>query len=233
MESGIPIIWLVFGFTILASWIVSHSLKRKFEKFSKIPVSYGLTGKDVAEKMLKDSDVRDVKITCINGKLTDHYNPITKTINLSGPVYNGNNVAAAAVAAHECGHAIQHAHAYIWLGMRSNLVPIVSFASRWMQWVIFAGIAMMETLPHIGVNVLLAGIILFAITTLFSFITLPVEINASKRALVWLAGHNITTPVNHQYAVSALRTAAYTYVIAALSSLAILLHYIMIYLKRR
>ncbi|MDR0438520.1 MAG: zinc metallopeptidase [Bacteroidales bacterium] len=227
--NGIPIIWIVFGLTILASWLVSHSLKSKFQKYSKIPVNYGLTGKDVAEKMLNESDVRDVKITCINGQLTDHYNPITKSINLSKEVYYGNNVAAAAVAAHEAGHAVQHAHAYVWLGMRSNLVPVVSFASRWMQWVLLAGILLVERFPEL----LLIGIILFATTTLFSFITLPVEINASKRALVWLSAHNITSPENHPKAQSALRTAAYTYVVAALSSLAALLYYIMIFLNRR
>jgi Zn-dependent membrane protease YugP len=226
---GIPIIWIVFGLTVIASSIVSNSLKKKFERYSKIPVNYGLTGKDVVQKMLKDSDIHDVKITCIDGTLTDHYNPVSKSINLSKAVYYGDNVAAAAVAAHEAGHAVQHAHMYPWLGMRSSLVPIVSFASRWMMWVIFAGILMVETFP----NLLLIGIILFGTTTLFSFITLPVEINASKRALAWLSANNITTPQNHSQAQSALRTAAYTYVIAALSSLATLLYYIMIFMRRR
>ncbi|MDR1951847.1 MAG: zinc metallopeptidase [Bacteroidales bacterium] len=227
--NGIPLIWIIFGLTILASWAVSHSLKAKFKQYSKIPVNYGLTGKDVVEQMLKDSDIRDVKITCIDGQLTDHYNPLTKSINLSKAVYYGDNVAAAAVAAHEAGHAVQHAHAYVWLGMRSSLVPVVSFASRWMQWVLLAGILMVQTMP----NLLLAGIALFATTTLFSFITLPVEINASKRALVWLSTHNITSQHNHSKAQSALRTAAYTYVVAALSSLATLLYYISIFLNRR
>jgi len=226
---GIPIIWVVFGVTILASWLVGNSLKAKFAKYSKIPIISGLTGRDVVEKMLKDEDIRDVQITCIDGQLTDHYNPITKSINLSQAVYYGDNVAAAAVAAHEAGHAIQHAHAYVWLSMRSSLVPVVSFASRWMQWVLLAGILLVQTFP----NLLLIGIILFATTTLFSFVTLPVEINASKRALVWLSTHSITTPSNHRHAESALRTAAYTYVIAALSSLATLMYYIMIFLRRR
>ena len=226
---GIPFIWIIFGLTILASWAVSRSLKSKFERFSKIPINSGLTGRDVVEKMLRDSDIRDVKITCINGQLTDHYNPITKSINLSEAVYYGNNVAAAAVAAHEAGHAIQHAHAYIWLGMRSSLVPVVSFASRWVQWVILAGIMMLKTFP----SLLLIGIVLFAAITLFSFITLPVEINASKRALVWLSTHEITSSQHQAKAESALRTAAYTYVIAALSSLAALLYYISIFLNRR
>jgi len=225
---GIPIIWIVIGVTILASWLISNSLKRKFQKYSQIPVNNGLTGRDVVEKMLKESDVHGVNITCIDGKLTDHYNPITKSINLSKEVYYGSNVAAAAVAAHEAGHAIQHAHAYIWLGLRSSMVPVVSFASRWVQWVLLAGILLVQRFP----DLLLIGIGLFAITTLFSFITLPVEVNASKRALVWLSTHNITTPQNHPKAESALRTAAYTYVIAALGSLATLLYYIMIYLRR-
>ena len=226
---GIPIIWIVFGVTILASWLVSNSLKRKFREYSEIPVSNGLTGRDVVEKMLRDSDIRDVKITCIDGQLTDHYNPITKSINLSKEVYYGNNVAAAAVAAHEAGHAVQHAHAYVWLGMRTTLVPVVSFASRWMQWVLLAGIVMLERFPEL----MLIGIILFATTTLFSIVTLPVEVNASKRALVWLSTNSITTSANHSKAESALRTAAYTYVIAALSSLATLLYYIMLFLRRR
>ncbi|MCL2412648.1 MAG: zinc metallopeptidase [Bacteroidales bacterium] len=226
---GIPIIWIIFGVTILASWLVSNSLKRKFVEYSKIPVSDGLTGRDVVEKMLKQSDIRDVQITCIDGQLTDHYNPITKSINLSKEVYYGSNVAAAAVAAHEAGHAIQHAHAYVWLGLRSTLVPVVSFASRYMQWVLLAGILMVQSFP----NLLLIGIILFATTTLFTFVTLPVEINASKRALAWLSTNNITTSVNHPKAESALRSAAWTYVIAALSSLATLLWYIQIFLSRR
>jgi len=227
--AGIPLIWFIFGLTIIASWAVSRSLKAKFERYSKIPISNGLTGRDVVEKMLRDSDIRDVQITCINGQLTDHYNPITKSINLSQAVYYGNSVAAAAVAAHEAGHAIQHAHAYVWLNMRSSLVPVVSFASRWMQWVLLAGILLFQTFP----NLLLIGIILFGLTTLFSFVTLPVEINASKRALAWLSTHNITSPMDHPKAESALRTAAYTYVIAALSSLATLLYYISIFLNRR
>jgi Zn-dependent membrane protease YugP len=233
MEMGIPhfnmLIWIIIGGTFLASWLVGQSLKRKFAEYSKIPINNGLTGRDVVEKMLKESDVHDVKITCIDGQLTDHYNPITKSINLSKDVYYGSNVAAAAVAAHEAGHAVQHAQAYVWLGMRSNLVPVVSFASRYMQWVLLAGILFFESFP----SLLLIGIILFATTTLFSFVTLPVEINASKRALLWLAGNNITSPINHPKAQSALRTAAYTYVVAALSSLATLLYYIMIFMRRR
>lgn len=227
--NGIPIIWIIFGATILASWLVSQSLKSKISKYAKIPIKDGLTGKDVAEKMLSESDIRDVKITCVNGLLTDHYNPITKTVNLSHDVYYGNHVAAASIAAHECGHAVQHAQAYLWLKMRSSLVPVVNFSSHIMQWVLLAGILLVQTFP----GLLLIGIVLFGITTLFSFITLPVEINASQRALVWLSANRITSPENHPQAESALRTAAYTYVIAALSSLATLLYYISIFLGRR
>lgn len=221
------LIWVIFGFFLLLSWIVSSRLKSKFAKYSKIPLSHGFTGKDVAEKMLRDNDIRDVNVTCVEGHLTDHYNPQNHTINLSKDVYYGNSVAAAAVAAHECGHAVQHATAYSWLSMRSALVPVVSFASNWVQWVILAGIILIHTFPHL----LLIGIILFGITTLFSFITLPVEINASKRALAWLSTANITTSETQPYAKDALQAAAYTYVIAALSSLATLLYYVLIYLS--
>lgn len=226
---GIPIIWIVFGVIVLASWLVSNSLKRKFAEYSKIPVDNGLTGRDIVEKMLKSSDIRDVEITCIDGKLTDHYNPLTKSINLSRDVYYGSNVAAAAVAAHEAGHAVQHAYGYLWLNMRSTLVPVVSVASRWMMWILIAGIMLVQTFP----TLLLIGIVLFAMTTLFSIVTLPVEIDASRRALAWLSVNNITTPANHPKAQSALRSAAYTYVVAALGSLATLMWYIMIFLQRR
>ena len=188
-----------------------------------------MTGRDVAEKMLRDNGITGVKIGSVEGQLTDHYNPVNKTINLSKEVYFGNSIAAAAVAAHECGHAVQHAKAYSMLKMRSALVPVVSFASHWVQWILLAGILMVNTFPQL----LLAGIILFAIMTLFSFITLPVEINASHRALVWLRNSGITDYQTQGYAFDALKWAAYTYVIAALSSLATLLYYVMIYLGRR
>lgn len=220
---------VIFGVFMLLSWLVSSSLKAKFAKYSKIPVNYGLTGKEIAEKMLKDSDIYDVSVMCVEGQLTDHYNPTTHTVNLSKDVYYGNNVAAAAVAAHECGHAVQHATAYSWLSMRSSLVPIVNFASNTVQWILLAGILLINIFP----SLLLVGILIFALTTLFSFITLPVEINASQRALAWLSNANITSPENHPMAQDALKTAAYTYVIAALSSLATLLYYIMIYMGRR
>ena len=222
-------IWIIFGAFALLSYLISNRLKSKFKKYSKIPMNYGMTGKDVAEKMLYDNDIHDVKVVSTQGTLTDHYNPATKTINLSHDVYYGNSVAAAAVAAHETGHAVQHATAYSWLQMRSSLVPIVSFASQWVHWVLLAGILLINIFP----NLLLIGICLFALTTLFSIVTLPVEVNASKRALVWLNTHNITSPNTHGYAEDALRWAAYTYFVAALTSLATLIYYIFIYLGRR
>src|SRR5574344_5400 len=229
MINPTAIYWIIFIAIALVSWAVSASLKRQFREYSNIPTEGNLTGKDVAEKMLRDQDIYDVKVECIEGQLTDHYNPQTKIVNLSHDVYYGDNVAAAAVAAHECGHAVQHAHAYFWLSMRSQLVPVVSFASRWVMWVLLAGMLMINVFP----SLLLIGIILFAATTLFSFITLPVEINASQRALVWLENHSITSSYSQQKAQSALKAAAYTYVVAALSSLATLLYYIAIFLGGR
>ena len=227
--AGLPLIWIIFiGFTLL-SWLVSHQLQSRFKKYSKIPTANGMTGRDVVEKMLRDNGVQGVKIGSVEGQLTDHYNPTNKTINLSHEVYYGANVAAAAVAAHECGHAVQHARMYAPLKMRSALVPVVNFSSSIMTWVLLGGILMLNTFPQL----LLAGIILFAMTTLFSFITLPVEINASKRALVWLSSSGITNARNHTQAEDALRSAAYTYVVAALGSLATLVYYIMIFLGRR
>ena len=222
-------IWIIFiGFMIL-SWIVSATLKSKFKKYSKIPVDNGMSGRDVAEKMLRDHGIYDVKVESVKGRLTDHYNPVNKTINLSQEVYDGRNISSAAVAAHECGHAVQHAKSYSWLEFRSKLVPVVSISSRWIQWILLAGILLIQTFPAI----LLAGIILFALTTIFSFITLPVEINASKRALAWLSNTGITSYQNHDKAQDALKWAAYTYVVAALGSLATLLYYIMIFLGAR
>ncbi|NLJ42900.1 MAG: zinc metallopeptidase [Bacteroidales bacterium] len=218
-------IWIIFiGFMIL-SWIVSATLKSKFKKYSRIPVDGGLSGRDVAEKMLRDNGIYDVRVECVQGTLTDHYNPDKKTINLSQDVYNSRSIAAAAVAAHETGHAVQHATAYAWLGFRSKLVPPVSFASKWVQWILLLGIILVNTFPAI----LGFGIVLFALTTLFSFVTLPVEINASQRALAWLSNAGITSSMNHDKAQDALKWAAYTYVVAALGSLATLLYYIMIF----
>ncbi|MCE5345963.1 MAG: zinc metallopeptidase [Bacteroidales bacterium] len=220
------IIWIVFiGFMIL-SWIISMVLKSKFKKFSKIPVDNGMSGRDVAERMLRDHGIYDVRVESVQGQLTDHYNPQNKTINLSPDVYNGRSVASAAVAAHECGHAVQHATAYAWLGFRSKMVPAVSFSSKWVQWILLAGIFTVHTFPAL----LLVGIVLFALTTIFSFVTLPVEINASQRALAWLSSAGITSYQNHDKAQDALKWAAYTYVVAALGSLATLLYYIMIYM---
>ena len=215
------IYWIIFiGFMIL-SWITQHNLKQKFDAYSKVPTAPGLTGREVAERMLRDNGIYNVTVTCTPGALTDHYNPVERTVNLSEPVYNTCSIAAAAVAAHECGHAVQHACAYGPLQMRSALVPIVSFASSWVPWVLLAGMLLIEAFP----GIMAFGVALFALTTLFSFVTLPVEIDASRRATRWLQTAGITTPANHAMAVSALRSAAYTYVVAALGSLATLLYY--------
>ena len=226
---NIPLIWIIFGVLFVLSLIASKSVEAKFRKYSKIAMNYNMTGRDVAEQMLRDNDIHDVTVQEVNGTLTDHYNPVNKTLNLSRDVYRGTSVAAAAVAAHECGHAVQHATAYYWLGLRSKMVPAVNVSNKFTPWILFIGILMVQKFP----TLLLAGIILFAVTTLFSFITLPVEIDASKRALVWLNTHNITSPDTHPYAECALRSAAYTYVVAALTSLATLLYYLMIYLGNR
>lgn len=230
MSTGtIGIQWILFIGIALVSWLVQMNLQRKFKKYSKVALGSGMTGRDVALKMLHDSGIYDVEVTHTPGHLTDHYNPADKTVNLSEDVYNGNSVMAAAVAAHECGHAVQHARAYAPLNMRSKLVPLVTFASRWMTWVLLAGILMLSSFPQL----LLGGIILFAMTTLFSFVTLPVEINASQRALVWLSNSGITNSYNHAQAEDALRSAAYTYVVAALGSLATLIYYVMLFMGRR
>ena len=225
----IGIQWIIFIGVAIISWLVQMNLQNKFKKYSKIPVNNGMTGRDVAMKMLNDNGIYDVQVTCTPGHLTDHYNPMNKTVNLSESVYNSNSIMAAAVAAHECGHALQHARAYAPLKMRSALVPVVSFASNIMTWVLLIGVVMINSRP----GILLGGIILFALTTLFSFITLPVEINASKRALVWLSASGITNAYNHDKAEDALRSAAYTYVVAALGSLATLIYYVMIFMGRR
>ncbi|MBQ2458798.1 MAG: zinc metallopeptidase [Bacteroidaceae bacterium] len=219
--------WILFIGIALLSYVVQSNLKRKMEKYSRVPVS--MTGREVAEKMLRDNGIYDVRVISTPGRLTDHYNPADKTVNLSDDVYNRNSIAAASVAAHECGHAVQHAQAYAPLRMRSMLVPAVSFASNWVQWILLIGIFTIETFPQ----VMLGGIILFAMTTLFSFITLPVEINASRRATNWLSHAGIVSATSYPMAVDALRSAAYTYVIAALSSLATLIYYLSIFMNRR
>ena len=222
-------IWIIFIGIAVISYIVQANLKNKFNRYSREPLASSMTGRDVALKMLHDNGIYDVQVTSTPGQLTDHYNPANKTVNLSEGVYNSCSVAAAAVAAHECGHAVQHATAYSMLKMRSNLVPIVNFSSQIMSWVLLAGILMVQTMPQI----LLIGIVLFATTTLFSFITLPVEIDASRRALQWLNRSVITYGATHSHAQDALRSAAYTYVVAALGSLATLIYYVMIFLGSR
>ncbi|MBK5285162.1 MAG: zinc metallopeptidase [Bacteroidia bacterium] len=223
---GIYFIALIF---MLIGWAVQMQLRKKFKEYSEIPLALGLTGKEVAEKMLRAHNIVDVKVICVEGQLTDHYNPLQKTLNLSSDVYNGNNAAAAAVAAHECGHAVQHATAYAWLQLRSSLVPVVSVTSNIVQWVLIAGILLINIFP----NLLLIGIIMFAAITFFSFITLPVEFDASRRGLEWLETSGITNIIEHEKAKDALWWAAMTYVVAALSTLATLLYYIAIFARRR
>lgn len=207
---------------MLASFLVQNMLQRRFEKYSKVPLTNGMTGAEVARKMMNDNGIYDVKVECIPGMLTDHYNPATKTVNLSEAVYSGRSVAAAAVAAHECGHVVQHAVGYAPLKMRTALVPIVTFSNNIVMWILLFGVMMVNVFPAL----LWLGIILFATTTLFSFVTLPVEINASSRAVNWLESAGITNYETKPMAIDALKWAAYTYVIAALSSLATLFYYI-------
>ena len=217
----------LFIIIALASWGVSALLNHRFKQYSQVPLA--LTGRQVAEKMLRDNGITDVQVTCTPGHLTDHYDPRNKTVNLSENVYNSATVAAAAVAAHECGHALQHAFGYAPLRMRTALVPVVSFASQWVTWIVLGGILLIEVFPQL----LVAGIILYGLITLFSFITLPVEINASTRAVAWLDQAGITDWQTTPMAASALRSAAYTYVVAALSSLGTLVYYVMILMGRR
>jgi len=220
---------LIFGVFMLLSWLVQMQLKSKFNKYSKVPLASGMTGRDIAEQMLRQNDIYDVKIISVEGQLTDHYNPLNKTINLSPDVYSGRSVMSASVAAHETGHAIQHATAYSWLQMRSTLVPVVSISSQWVQWVLLAGVLLINIFPQL----LLVGILMFALTTVFSLITLPVEFDASNRALAWLNSSGIVYGSQHDMAKDGLKWAAMTYVIAALASLATLMYYLMIYLGRR
>lgn len=219
---------IMIGFLLL-SFIISWRFKSKFNEYSQQMLANGLSGREIAEKMLYDHGITDVKVISVEGSLTDHYNPADKTVNLSPDVYHGRSVASAAVAAHECGHAVQHATAYSWLQFRSAMVPALSVSSRYMQWVLLGGILLLNTFPAL----LFIGILLFALTTLFSFITLPVEFDASNRAIAWLETNNITQRNETETAKSALKWAASTYVIAALSSLATLVYYIMIFMGRR
>ena len=220
---------ILAGAIMLVSWLVSNRLKSKFEKYSKLSLQNGMSGAEIAEKMLADNGIRDVRVISTPGQLTDHYNPLDKTVNLSEAVYNQRNAAAAAVAAHECGHAVQHAVGYEWLTMRSKLVPVVNIASNWMQWILLGGILMIKTFPAL----LLVGIIIFAATTVFSIITLPVEYDASNRALAWLENKRMLTRDEQAGAKDALKWAARTYVVAALGSIATLLYYVSIYMNRR
>lgn len=220
-------IWILMILVMALSWLIQARLKSRFAKYSEVPL--GLSGAEVASRMLQAHGIHDVKIVSIPGKLTDHYDPTTKTVNLSEDVYYGRSVAAAAVAAHECGHVVQHATGYAWLQMRSALVPVVSFSSNIVSWVLLAGVLLIKRFP----SFIWIGIGLFALTTLFSFITLPVEINASARAVKWLERDGIVSYETKPMAVDALRWAAYTYVIAAIGSLATLLYYIAIANGRR
>ena len=223
--------WIIFIVCMCASLLVQYQMKSRFAKYSKEFLPSGLTGREVAEKMLRDNGIYDVTVGCIEGTLTDHYNPTNKTLNLSREVYNGSSVAAAAVAAHECGHAVQHATAYRWLGLRSAMVPSVNIGSKFSMWLIIGGL-LLASISSLGFWVAAAGVALFALTTLFAFVTLPVEFNASSRALAWLEGTGMLSGVEHEHAKDALRWAARTYVVAALSSLAYLLYYVSL-LNRR
>jgi uncharacterized protein len=217
---------LLAGIIMLMSWLVSSRLKSKFEFYSKLQLQNGMSGKEIAEKMLSDNGIYDVKVISVEGQLTDHYNPADKTVNLSEAVYNQRNSASAAVAAHECGHAVQHAKAYSMLELRSKLVPIVSVTSGIVQWILLAGIIMIHTFPAL----LLVGIVIFAATTLFTIITLPVEYDASNRALAWLKNKNMLNQAEYAGAEDALKWAARTYVVAAIGSIGTLLYYVSLYM---
>lgn len=224
-------VYLISIIIMGVSWLVSFTMQRRFKQYSEMPIR--LTGKEVAEKMLRDNGIFDVQVVSVPGALTDHYNPLDKTVNLSDWVYAQSNVAAASVAAHECGHAVQHATAYTWLTMRSKLVPVVQISSQWVQWVILGGFAVLMFTKGAVPWVLLAGIVLFALTTLFSFITLPVEFDASARALKWLDSTQLLVGEEYDKAKNALGWAASTYVVAALGSLVTLLYYISIFMGAR
>ena len=225
--------YLLAGIIFLVSMYVSNQLKSKFKKYSKIQLRNGLSGKEIAQKMLSDNGITDVQVVSVKGQLTDHYNPANKTVNLSETVYTQRNAAAAAVAAHECGHALQHASAYSWLTLRSQIVPVVGFSSKISNFVIMAGLILMYSGSAFGSMLFLTGIVLFSMTTLFTFITLPVEFDASNRALSWLESRNMLTQEEHTGAKDALKWAARTYVVAALGSLATLLYFISMLLGRK
>jgi len=222
--------YLIGIVVMLVSWLVGQQLRSRFDKYSKTPLANGMSGSEIAQRMLQDHGIHDVKVVSVQGQLTDHYNPVTKTVNLSEPVFHARNAAAAAVAAHEVGHAVQHATAYQWLTMRSKMVPFVSFASQWMQWVLLGGILLVNSF---GTGLLLFGIILFALTTLFSLVTLPVEYDASNRALAWMKQRGIVNTAEYALSADALKWAARTYLVAAIGSIGTLLYYVMIYMNRR
>lgn len=218
--------YLLIGAIMLVSWLVSNTLKRKFEQYSKVQLRNGMSGAEIAEKMLADHGIMDVEVISTPGRLTDHYNPKNKTVNLSEAVYNQRNAAAAAVAAHECGHAVQHAKAYSWLQMRSTLVPVVSVTSGMSQWVVIGGL-MLGAAAGLGIGywVALAGLVMMAFATLFSFITLPVEYDASNRALAWLKNKNMVSQEEYKGSEDALKWAARTYLVAAIGALASLVYW--------
>lgn len=224
--------YIIGGAVFLLSMYVSNKLKSKFKEYSQIHLKNGMSGAEIAQKMLDDNGITDVKVISVKGQLTDHYNPSDRTVNLSEVVYSERNAAAAAVAAHEVGHAIQHATAYSWIGMRSNLVPVVSIASKYSQYVIMGGLALAAA-TALGNTVLLIGIIMYGMGTLFAFVTLPVEYDASNRALAWLEKENMLTPEEHAGSKDALKWAARTYLVAAIGSLATLIYFISIFLGRR
>ena len=220
----------LIGIIVMAvSMFVQWRLKSKFEQYSQVGLSNGLSGKEIAEKMLRQNGISDVRVVSVEGRLTDHYNPQDKTVNLSQDVYYGRSVSAAAVASHECGHAVQHATAYSWLQLRSKMVPFLTISSRYMQWIILGGIVLINT----SIIPLAVGVGLFAVTTLFSFITLPVEYDASNRALAWIDRNGIVNPREHEMAADALKWAARTYLVAAIGSLATLLYYVSLLMGRR
>ncbi|QNS42499.1 zinc metallopeptidase [Chryseobacterium manosquense] len=230
--------YLIIGISMLVSWLVSARLKSKFEHYSKVHLRNGMSGKEVAEKMLRDNGITDVRVISVPGQLTDHYNPANKTVNLSEGVYMQRNAAAAAVAAHECGHAVQHAVGYSMLQLRSKLVPIVNISSNLMQFVLIAGIGLMAATrtidnPNGNTTVLAIGVLMFAVTTLFAFVTLPVEYDASNRAMKWLKDTGTVTPEEYVGVQDALKWAARTYLVAALGSLAQLLYWASMLMGRR
>lgn len=218
--------YILIGAIALVSWLVSARLKSKFRHYSKVHLQNGMSGAEIAEKMLQDHGIRDVKVVSTAGMLTDHYNPRNKTVNLSEGVYHQRNAAAAAVAAHECGHAVQHAQAYEWLTMRSKLVPVVSVTSGLSMWVVFGGLLLgAASGMGIGFYIAVAGLVMMGLATLFAFITLPVEYDASKRALVWLKTRNMVTQQEYQGSEDALKWAARTYLVAAIGALATLVYW--------